>query len=133
MQQAMTGNTYERPLGKKPFMVIALFIIAYLVIDFASYHNIVAFTYLAFVLGLLLLVINIKLGFYYYLIASLLSDDVSRISTPNGHAPFTSVHITSLGPMTIMAAWTLFMSLIIISYYVVARKKIGRASCRERV
>jgi len=124
MQQVMARNTYERPLGKKPFLVTALFIIAYLVIDFASYHNIVAFTYLVLFFGLLLPVINIRLGFYYYLIISLLSDDVSRIYTSNRYAPFTSVHITSLGPLTIMAAWTLFMSFILISHHVMVRKKI---------
>lgn len=109
-------------LGKKLFLTIVLSLLFYLIIDYASYHNIKLFTYGVFFVGLLISVINIKWGFYYYLIASILSDDTPRILSMLDKGTFTSVHTTTLGPFTMMVYWTLFMLFILFPYFVVKRK-----------
>jgi len=95
----------------------ALILASYMVIDYASYSNIRSFTYLIFLIGLILPLINIKWGLYYYLIVSILSDDTPRILSLAETANFTSIHFTTLGPFTLMVYWTLFMFFVLLLYY----------------
>ncbi len=105
------------PLGKNiAFAVLSLFSL-YMVIDYASYHNLRAFTYMLFLVGLILPFIKISWGFYYYLIISLLSDDTPRILSLAETGDFSSIHFTTLGPFTLMVYWTLFMFFILLLYY----------------
>lgn len=105
------------PLGRRVAWTATMISILYLMIDYASYHNLIAFTYLVFLTGLILPLINIRWGLYYYLIINILSDDTPRFLSLVETKNFTSVHFTTLGPFTLMVYWTLFMLFVLLIYY----------------
>jgi hypothetical protein len=106
-----------QPLGKQVAWMVALLLLFYVAIDYASYNNMTIFTYLIFLIGLILLLIRITWGLYYYVIVSILSDDTPRVLSLVETGNFSSVHFTTLGPFTLMVYWTLFMLFVLLLYY----------------
>lgn len=114
----------EAGLPRGLLTLAVLLLILYLMIDYASYHNLGAFTYILFLVGLILPFIKISWGFYYYLVVSLLSDDTPRILSLANSGGFTSVHFTTLGPFTLMVYWTLFMLFVLLLYYFTKQRSL---------
>jgi len=112
------------PLGRQVAWMVALLLLFYIAIDYATYSNMIAFTYLLFLIGLILPLIKISWGFYYYLVVSLLSDDKPRMLALVKTGNFSSVHFTSLGPFTLMAYWTIYMFFILLLYHFIKQKRL---------
>jgi hypothetical protein len=74
-------------------------------------------------LGIIIPLINLRCGLFYYLIISLLSDDTPRTIGSSTSSHFTSIHSTSLGPTTIATYLIIFIFLASISYFLIKKKK----------
>ncbi len=107
-------------LGKRWGLFLIFLLIFYLLIDYSSYTGLVSFTYLIFFIGLIIPLINLRWGLYYYIVVALLSDDISRII---GLPEFTSIHFTTLGHLTLISYLTIFMFCVALAHFFVHKKK----------
>jgi len=108
------------PLGKKWLLLFGFLLILYLLIDYSSYLGIKPVVYILFVLGIIIPLINLRWGLFYYLTISLLSGDTSRILN-SSH--FISIHVTQLGQTTLITYLTIFIFLVAISYFLIKKRK----------
>jgi len=107
------------PLGKKWLLFFGFLLILYLFIDYSSYAGIKLIAYILLVLGIIIPLINLRWGLFYYLTISLLSDDTSRVL---GSSEFASIHSTTLGGWTIITYLTIFMLFMAIIYFLIKKK-----------
>lgn len=91
--------------------------VLFAVIEVSSYNNVVAASYGLFILGAILLLVNIRWGFLYYLAVNLLSTDTTYTLQS-----FSSVHTTTVAGVTIMTLWTLLVFFASIAYILPATR-----------
>lgn len=121
LKNTLNGSNPIFLFNKKWFSLLFSLIVFYLLIDYASYTGIKFFTYLLFIFGFIILLINLRWGVYYYIIISLLSDDTSRIiELPD----FNSIHFSSIGSLTLISYLTIFMFFVALAHFFVHKKKL---------
>ncbi len=86
--------------------LVLLFAVLFTLVETSSYRNITFVPYVLFSFGIVILILKIKWGILFYLTINLLSTDTPYSYSTSG---FSSVHITQIAGMTIMALWTLFV------------------------